>query len=65
VAQNLTPRVTFSFLGKTLGSARVSAVVVGVPRQDLQTDLTTCANVRRVLPHDATVPPGASGSSSL
>jgi len=44
--------VTFWFLGKTLGSPRVSAVVAGQPLQNLQDDLTTCANVRRVLPHD-------------
>jgi len=63
VAQNVPPHVTFSFIGKTLGSPRTSEVVAAAPRQSLDADLTTCANVRLVLPHDPTLPPGVSGSS--
>jgi hypothetical protein len=50
--------ITFAFLGKTFGSARVSPVVVNTPRMDLTDDLATCANVRLVLPHDGSIPPG-------
>ncbi|HEY8040711.1 MAG TPA: hypothetical protein VIF15_12990 [Polyangiaceae bacterium] len=49
-------RLTFAFIGKTPGSARVAPVVAGVPRQSLDADLTTCANVRLMLPHDPSVP---------
>ncbi len=58
-AQDVQDRVTLSFIGKTFGSARVAAVVAGVPRAGIDDDLTTCANVRRVLPHDATLPPSS------
>jgi hypothetical protein len=54
--QNTPGRIAFSFIGKTFGSARVSAVAANVPRQDVNDDLTTCANVRLILPHDATPP---------
>ncbi|HEX3344257.1 MAG TPA: hypothetical protein VHS09_06775 [Polyangiaceae bacterium] len=57
-------KVTFSFIGKTLGSSRVAAVVAGVPRQNVDADLTTCANVRQALPHDASAPAGACPQSS-
>jgi hypothetical protein len=50
--------MTFSFLGKTLGSARVAPVIVGTPGQNVDDDLATCANLRLVLPHDPTPPPG-------
>ncbi len=49
-------RLTLAFVGKTLGSDRVSRVVAGKPRDSLDADLTTCANVRLVLPHDGSVP---------
>jgi hypothetical protein len=52
-------RITFSFIGKTLGSSRVAATVVGPPRQSVTTDLATCANVSQALPHDATAPSDA------
>jgi hypothetical protein len=55
-APDVQPRITFSFIGSALGGPRVSQVVQGVPRADLDTDLTTCANVRLLLPHDASVP---------
>jgi hypothetical protein len=57
-------RVTFAFIGKTLGSSRVAAVVAGVPRQSVDADLVTCANVRQALPHDASAPAGACPQSS-
>jgi len=47
---------TLAFLGKTLGSARVSAVVTGAPGKNVDADLATCANLRLVLPHDPTPP---------
>lgn len=55
-ASDLKGRLTLSFLGKSLGGARVSRVVGRAPREDLQSDLTTCANVRLVLPHDGSTP---------
>lgn len=55
--------VTFSFIGKTPGSARVSSVVTGTPRQNLQADLATCQNVQLLLPHDPTAPADACPSS--
>jgi hypothetical protein len=55
-ASDLHGRLSLAFVGKTLGSERVSRVVGGKPRGDLQTDLTTCANVRLVLPHDGASP---------
>jgi hypothetical protein len=57
-------RVTFSFIGKTLGSSRVAAVVVGMPHQSLAADLTTCTNVVQALPHDASAPADACPQSS-
>jgi hypothetical protein len=55
-AADVQPRITFSFIGTTLGGPRVSQVVQGVPRGNLDADLTTCAKVRLLLPHDASVP---------
>jgi hypothetical protein len=52
-------RVTFSFIGKTLGSSRVAAVVAGQPRKSLAADLTTCTHVVAALPHDASAPANA------
>jgi hypothetical protein len=57
-APNTAGKIVFSFVGKTFGSTRVAAVASNVPRQDLDDDLTTCANVRLLLPHDSTPPPG-------
>jgi hypothetical protein len=54
-AGDLPGRIAFSFIGKTYGSPRVAAVVAGVPGQDVSVDLTTCANVRLLLPHDPSV----------
>jgi hypothetical protein len=59
-AASIAPgRVTFSFIGKTLGSARVASIVVGLPRKNLAADLTTCMNVVQALPHDASAPSDA------
>jgi hypothetical protein len=49
---------TFAFLGKTLGSTRVAAVVAGAPGKNVDADLATCANLRLVLPHQPAAPPG-------
>jgi hypothetical protein len=57
-------QITFQFIGKTLGSSRVSAIVAGVPRKDVATDLATCQNVQQTLPHDGTAPSGACAASS-
>lgn len=65
-ARDVVPRITFAFVGKTLGSPRVASVVAGVPRVDLETDLTSCAKVRLMLPHDTSTPipaPATSGST--
>jgi hypothetical protein len=51
-ARNVTPRLVLRFIGKTLGSARVSLVVKARPRDAVDTDLDTCALVRLALPHD-------------
>jgi hypothetical protein len=59
----LAPTSTFQFIGKTLGSARVSSVVTAAPRQSLQADLATCQNVQLLLPHDPTAPVSACPSS--
>lgn len=55
-ATDLHGRLSLSFIGKTFGSDRVSRVVAGKPRESLDADLTTCANVRLVLPHDGSAP---------
>jgi hypothetical protein len=55
-AQDIPSHMTLFFLGRTLGSARVAPVVVGPTRQNIDADLTTCAHVREVLPHDPTHP---------
>jgi hypothetical protein len=52
----LAPHATMQFLGKTVGSARVAPIVVAAPRNDIDLDLQTCANVQTLLPHDGTVP---------
>jgi hypothetical protein len=63
-ASTAAGKVTFAFIGKTLGSSRVSAVVAGPPRKDLATDLTTCTNVVMAIPHDASAPSDACPQSS-
>lgn len=55
-ANDVQPFVVLKFLGRTLGSPNVSAVVTGPLRQNIADDLATCANVRKVLP------PGADSS---
>jgi hypothetical protein len=50
--------IDFQFIGKTLTSTRVSAIVAGAPRQEVTADLTTCQNVQQAIPHDGTAPPG-------
>jgi len=62
-ASTAAGKVTFSFIGKTLGSARVSSVVAGAPRQSLAADLKTCTNVVAAIPHDASAPADACPSS--
>jgi hypothetical protein len=56
-------KITFSFIGKTLGSSRVAAIVAGTPRASLQADLTTCQNIQQALPHETTAPTNACPSS--
>jgi hypothetical protein len=56
VAHDIRNRMTLSFIGHTLGSDRVARVVTAPPRMQVDADLTTCANVRLVLPHDPSVP---------
>jgi hypothetical protein len=51
-AADRTPRLTLSFIGKTLGSQRVAEIVTDATRRSLDSDLTTCAKVRLALPHD-------------
>jgi hypothetical protein len=55
-ATDLPPHTTLSFIGKTIGSARVAPIVVSQPRADVDLDLETCANIQQLLPHDGTVP---------
>lgn len=57
-------KITFSFIGKTLTSSRVAAVVAGQPRKNVKADLTTCTNVRAALPHE-TMPPANACPQSL
>jgi len=64
VATDITPRTTLSFIGLTLDGPRTSSVVVNRPGANPDDDLTTCANVRLMLPHDPSLPPGYTGSSS-
>ncbi len=51
-SKDVPSRVTFHFLGHTLGSPRVSAVLKGKPRDSLDVDLSSCANARLTLVHD-------------
>jgi hypothetical protein len=54
--ETLPPSVTMRYLGSTLDSPRVAAVVVQNPGEDVDADLETCANVRLALPHLVTLP---------
>jgi hypothetical protein len=51
-APNLPGRATFLYLGKDLAEPRVSRVIAGPLKQDLDQDMQTCANARAALPHD-------------
>jgi len=57
--------ITFSFIGKTLGSPRVSQIVTGQPRKNITADLTTCQNVQKALPHQTKAPANACPMTSL
>jgi hypothetical protein len=63
VATDIQPRITFSFIGLALDGARTSSIVVNRPGANPDDDLTTCANVRLMLPHDPSLPPGYVASS--
>ena len=52
----LVPRITLHYLGTTLQSPRVQAVVVKNLGEDIAADIQTCANVRNALPHDPSHP---------
>lgn len=52
---SLVPRITMRYLGTTLTSPRVAAVIVRNPGEDVAADLETCANVRLALAHDPTL----------
>jgi hypothetical protein len=54
-SQKVFGRLTLAFLGKTY-SDRVKQVVTGAPRQNIDADLATCANIRLLLPHDPSHP---------
>lgn len=56
VAQDIPPRIVFSYVGRDLGGPRVSEVARRAPREDIAEDLATCANVRLILPHDPAAP---------
>jgi hypothetical protein len=58
-ATDVSPFVTFSFIGTDAQSSRVKSVVVGTPKADYPTDQATCANVRLILPHDGSVHDGS------
>jgi hypothetical protein len=63
MASTAPGKITFSFLGKTLTSSHVAAVVAGPPRKNVQDDLTTCKNVQLALPHETMAPANACMSS--
>jgi hypothetical protein len=52
-AQDIPGRLALSFIGRTLGTPRVDAVVAGTPRANIDDDLSTCANIRQLLPHES------------
>ncbi|MCW5833252.1 MAG: hypothetical protein KIS78_12700 [Labilithrix sp.] len=51
-ATDLPGSMSFSYIGRALGTPRVDGVVAGPPRANVDDDLTTCANVRLLLPHE-------------
>jgi hypothetical protein len=53
---DIRPYLVLSYIGRTLGSPRVSSILGKAPRQDLNADLTTCAHIRRVIPHNPDPP---------
>ncbi len=55
-ALDLPGHVDFLFLGKELSDPRVSAIAAAAPGGDVETDMTTCANVRAAEPHQPYVP---------
>jgi hypothetical protein len=52
-ATNLHDRVTFRYLGKDIGDARVSRILAAELKVDMDADMETCANVRSALVHDS------------
>jgi len=56
-AQDIPSRLTLHFLGHTLGSTRVQAVVKGTTRGDQKIDLASCANARATLQQDISQAP--------
>lgn len=56
VADDIAPRITFSYIGRDLDGARVQKVARNAPRASLEDDLATCANIRLLLPHDPAPP---------
>jgi hypothetical protein len=51
-AQDIPGRWKLSFIGRSLGTPRVDAVVGGAPRANVDTDLTTCTRIRELVPHE-------------
>jgi Domain of unknown function (DUF4215) len=60
-ANDPQPYDQLKFLGRTLGSTNVSAVVTAPLRQDINDDLATCANVQKALPADSSTSSGKDG----
>lgn len=56
VAQDVPPRIVFSWVGRDLTGPRVRQVVHHALGTSVEDDLATCANVRLLLPHDPGVP---------
>lgn len=54
---NVPGRLALFFIGEREDGDRVRRVVTGRPRANLEADLTTCANVRVLIPHDPSPPP--------
>jgi len=52
VAQDVTPSITFYWVGRDLDGPRVRQVAKKAPGTSVEDDLTTCANVRLLLPHE-------------
>jgi hypothetical protein len=56
VAQDIPARIELSFIGLNLDGPRVRQVARRAPGIDVNDDLTTCANVRLLMPHDPSTP---------